>query len=288
MKIGFFGTGLMGEPMAKRLLDAYGSLGVFNRTKEKTKKLSEAGAIVFDNAESLVDYSDVIICMLSEIDAIVNVFLGIPKDSYKGKTFINMSTIAPAESLNLAEFFTDAGCEFIEAPVLGSIPQVVAGELIIMVSSPEKSFEQYSEIFNHLGKKVVFMGDYSKASAIKLALNQLIATLTTAFSMSLGFVRESNVDVDIFMDILRNSALYAPTFDKKLDRMLNWDFSNPNFPLKHLLKDVHLMIDSFMKKDINVDTLFGVESVIRAGLEEGHSDEDYSSLYAAVHKKKEN
>ena len=101
--------------------------------------------------------------------------------------------------------------------------------------------------------------------------------------MSLGYLRERNVDVDKFMDILRGSALYAPTFDKKLSNYLDRDFENPNFPLKHLLKDVRLMISQFEQEGINTLPLEGVETIVQKGLEEKLSDKDYSSLYNVVH-----
>ncbi len=285
MKVGFFGTGLMGEPMAMRLIAAGYNVGVYNRTIEKTKNLEENSAVVFNNPLDLVEHSDLLICMLSDYSAIENVFLQIPPEKYSGKTILQMSTISPDENLSLAKFFGDAGCNFIEAPVLGSIPQVKSGELIVMVSSSKELFEEYADVFKTFGKKIILIGDYGKASALKLALNQLIATLTTAFSMSLGFVRENGVEVEQFMDILRNSALYAPTFDKKLDRMLERKFDEPNFPLKHLLKDVNLIIDSFAKSNIDTNTLEGVRKVIEKGITAGHTWDDYSSLYNAVHNK---
>ena len=74
-------------------------------------------------------------------------------------------------------------------------------------------------------------------------MNQLIAGLTSSFSLSLSLIEKEAVDVDQFMEVVRSSALYAPTFDKKLDRMLERDFSNPNFPSKHLSKDTKLFLD---------------------------------------------
>jgi 3-hydroxyisobutyrate dehydrogenase len=127
------------------------------------------------------------------------------------------------------------------------------------------------------------MGNVGKATAAKLAVNQLIASLTSAFAMSLGYLRESGVNVNRFMEILRNSALYAPTFDKKLKRMLTRNFNNPNFPVKHLLKDVDLMLTEFAKKGINIDTLEGVKKILLKNLDRNEAEMDYSALYNAVH-----
>ena len=116
--------------------------------------------------------------------------------------------------------------------------------------------------------------------ALKLALNQLIAGLTNSFALSLAFAQQQNVPLDAFMGILRKSALYAPTFDKKLDRMLDGNFANPNFPVKHLLKDVRL----FLKEAGALDTgaLAGSEKTLEGAIWMGLAEMDYSALFAAV------
>lgn len=121
-----------------------------------------------------------------------------------------------------------------------------------------------------------------KASALKLALNQLIASLTASFSLSLGLVLHAGVDPDIFMRVLRNSALYAPTFDKKLDNMKNRNFIPPNFPVKHLLKDVDLILNSSSKAGLNTAQLEGARKILVDAIEKGLKEEDYSALYNAV------
>jgi 3-hydroxyisobutyrate dehydrogenase len=144
-------------------------------------------------------------------------------------------------------------------------------------------FKQWVSFLKVFGDRVIRMGNVGKATAAKLALNQLIASLTTAFAMSLGYLRESGVNVKRFMEILRISALYAPTFDKKLNRMVNRNFVNPNFPVKHLLKDVDLMLAEFGKKGVNIDPLEGVQKILLKTITDGEADMDYSALYNAVH-----
>jgi 3-hydroxyisobutyrate dehydrogenase len=102
--------------------------------------------------------------------------------------------------------------------------------------------------------------------------------------MSLGYLKEKDVDVNLFMDILRESALYAPTFDKKFSNMLERKFTNPNFPLKHLLKDVNLIIDEFVENKIDCTPLKGVKGILLKAVEDGNSELDYSALYNSVYK----
>src|SRR5436305_13020846 len=91
-----------------------------------------------------------------------------------------------------------------------------------------------------LGPGARLVGPVGHAATLKLAMNQLIASLSAAFSLSLGMVRRKGIEVDLFMDILRKSAFFAPTFDRKLPQMLARDFSSPNFPAALLLKDLDL------------------------------------------------
>ena len=283
MKIGLIGTGLMGSPIVEKLLDANFDMRVYNRTASRVTKLVEKGAKKYTSINELIKDSDVIISMLADFDAFNELVLSKGLNNLEGKTFIQMSTIAPPESLELQKRIEKLGGEYLEAPVLGSIPQIKAGELIILVGSTKEQFEKWQNIFSILGNKILHIGKVGDAAAMKLALNQLIITETTAFSMSLGYVREHNLDVEQFMDILRGSALYAPTFDKKLPRMLERNFENPNFPVKHLLKDLDLILNEFGNSDINTNALKGIRKIIISELEKGEGNLDYSAIYNSIH-----
>lgn len=282
MNIGLIGAGLMGKPMAIKIKQARFNIAIYNRTNEKAKDLQNEGIYSFNSVKELIEATDVILLVVSDYNAITNVLF--TEDlSFENKTIIQMSTISPNESILLQNRITKLKGHYFEAPVLGSTPQIDERKLIVLIGGQEEDEKKYSKLFSSFSNKIVFIGEVGKASAIKLALNQLIASETAAFSMSLGYLRERNVDVEKFMDILRGSALYAPTFDKKLPNYMQRDFSNPNFPLKHLLKDVRLMISQFNEGGINTLLLEGVEKVIREGLKQKLSEKDYSSLYNVIH-----
>ncbi len=282
-KIAFFGTGLLGNPMAHRLLEAKHDVVVYNRTTSKTDSLRESGAEVVLNPAEAFEKAQVFITMLSDYQAIDEVLFSESSRTFEGKTWIQMSTISPVESLLLKQQFEEAGGEYMEAPVLGSIPQAKHRSLVVLYGGLVAQFKHWGGFLKVFGDRVIRMGNVGKATAAKLALNQLIASLTTAFAMSLGYLRESGVNVKRFMEILRVSALYAPTFDKKLNRMVNRNFINPNFPVKHLLKDVDLMLAEFGKKGVNIDPLEGVQKILLKAIADGEADMDYSALYNAVH-----
>jgi len=283
MNIAFFGTGLLGEPMAHQLPAAEYPLIVYNRTLSKTETLKKKGAAVAKTPAEAMEKAEVFITMLSDYRAIDQVMFSGDPALFKGKTLVQMSTISPDESLRLKERIENAGGEYLEAPVLGSIPQAKSRTLFILVGGSDAQFKKWDPLLSVFGDKRVHIGGVGKAAAAKLALNQLIASLTTTFAMSLGFLREKEVDIGKFMGILRESALYAPTFDKKFDKMMKRDFTNPNFPVKHLLKDVELILDAFNNAGIHTAPLQGVKEILFKAVDIGDSDMDYSALYNAIH-----
>ena len=283
MQVGFIGTGLMGLPMAQKLVEAGVELVAYNRTLEKLEPLQKAGVRIAQQPLEAIIGSDCVILMLTNASAIRSLLLSEDvKQHLAEKTVIQMSTIAPSESIAIAKDIIAAGGEYLEAPVLGSIPEAQSGKLIVMVGGTEAQFERWQALLQNFGAKPLLIGEVGTASAIKLALNQLIAYLSTAFALSLGFVERQGADVDIFMQILRQSALYAPTFDKKLQRMRDRNYDNPNFPTKHLLKDTELFINQAQGEGMNISSIEGVKKILEIAITSGFADADYSSLFSAI------
>jgi 3-hydroxyisobutyrate dehydrogenase len=283
VKIGLIGTGLMGLPMAQRLLSASVPLVVYNRTASKLEPLRQAGAEIAASASDLLQQCQGVIVMLTNAQAIRQMLLSEEaRPHLAGRTAIQMGTIAPSESRGLQDEIAAAGGDYLEAPVLGSIPEVKEGKLLVMVGAEPVQFQKWLFLLQHFGSDPVRVGSIGSAAALKLALNQLIASLTTAFSLSLGFAQQQGVEVETFMQILRQSALYAPTFDKKLQRMLDANYSNPNFPTKHLLKDTDLFLGEATDLGQQVYSLVGVRRILEIACELGLAESDYSALFAAV------
>ncbi|HKJ10683.1 MAG TPA: NAD(P)-dependent oxidoreductase [Gammaproteobacteria bacterium] len=283
MDIAFLGTGLMGHPMARRLLEHGHRVAVYNRTAEKAADLVESGAAAAETPARAIADSEWVVMMLADAGAIEQALLDASVTSLlSGRRVMNMGTIAPHEARELAGRVQAAGGEFMECPVLGSIPEAGAGTLILMFGGTEQQFDAAMPLLRALGPKPLHIGPVGHASALKLAMNQLIAGLTTAFSLSLGLIRSEGVEVDKFMTVVRDSALYAPTYDKKLGRMLAGDFANPNFPLRHMLKDVRLLLDTAARDGLDVQVLQAVESMLEQGDRSGLGDQDYSALYSLV------
>ncbi len=284
MQVGLMGTGLMGLPMALRLLAHEFVVVAYNRTATKLAPLQTHGAKVAIAPAALIQETDCIVLMLTNAAAIRELVLApASREGLPGKTVIQMGTIAPAESRQLQAEIRAAGGEYLEAPVLGSIPEAQAGNLIVMVGSTPAQFDQWQPVLRCFGAAPRWMGEVGTAAAVKLALNQLIGSMTAAFATSLGFVQQQGADSELFMQILRESALYAPTFDKKLQRLRDRAYANPNFPTKHLLKDTALFLQAAEGAGVHGEIPAAVQAILERALKLGWADADYSSLYEAIH-----
>ncbi len=283
MKVGMIGTGLMGTPMALTLQKAGHTVVAYNRSAEKLAPLAAAGIQTVATPADVFHACDCTILMLADAAAIAaTLFTSDTEAVLAGHTLIQMGTIAPEQSRDLQAQVEAAQGQYLEAPVLGSIPQARDGSLIVMVGSTPAQFGQWQPVLKTLGEQILHIGPVGSGAAMKLAMNQLIGSLTTAFALSLALVQREQIPVETFMEIVRNSALYAPTFDKKLSRMCDRNFSNPNFPTKHLLKDMRLFAQAAESAGLEPALADTVATVVQQAIAQGLADADYSALYAAV------
>jgi 3-hydroxyisobutyrate dehydrogenase len=283
MKISVIGAGLMGGAIARKLFEHKNDVIAYNRTKEKLEPLKSIGVKIAETPAEAVENSEVVILMLADANAINSVMINENVlEKVKGKLVIQMGTILPEESKSFQKIFTENMAEYFEAPVLGSIPQILNENLIVLVGSSKDQFEKHKHIFSAFSKEIYHIGEIGQAAAIKLAFNNLIASLIPAFSLSFGILKKSGVNPEIFMEILRKSALYAPTFDSKLPMILSEDFSKANFPAKHMLKDGRLIEKFASQLNLNTKVINALNTVIEEAVNSGYADQDYSSVYKAI------
>jgi len=286
MNIGIIGIGLMGHAFVERFQSQGYTVRVFNRTRDAVKDLEESGVVVWSTVEELISASDTIILMVSNADAIREVLsLDQSEDQQpkmQGKTFLQMATISPSQSIAIEADIASPGGRYLEAPVLGSLPEAKAGTLIIMAGGQQPVFDDSLPVLQVLGTSPRYIGQTGSAAALKLAMNQLIAALTAGFSLSLGYAQKNGVEPDVFMDTVRESALYAKTYDKKLEKYLSRDFGKANFSTRHLLKDVRLFIDDARAAGLNTAALEGIEQITSQTVDDGYDVMDYSSIYQAI------
>lgn len=282
MDIGIIGIGLMGHAFVERFLSQGHQVRVFNRTREHIEDLAQSGAILCASVDELISSCHTIILMLSHEDAIRSLLALDQQGQFQGRTIIQMATISPAQSRSISDAVAACGGQYLEAPVLGSIPEARAGTLIIMAAGEKAVFEKSLPVLQVLGAAPRYIGETGSAAALKLSMNQLIASLTAGFSLSLGYALKNGVDAELFMDTLRESALYAKTYDKKLQKYLSRDFGTANFSTRHLLKDIRLFIDDARAAGLSTDALQGIEKITSATVDNGYELMDYSSIYQTI------
>ncbi|PZV00807.1 MAG: hydroxyacid dehydrogenase [Leptolyngbya sp.] len=276
----------MGSPMALRLMSAGHRVWVYNRTPARLKPLELAGARVCATPLALIQNVEAVIFMVTNGEAVRSLLeamgLGDSPLPLAHKAIIQMGTIAPTESHQLSQMVAQAGGTYLEAPVLGSIPEAKNGKLIIMVGAENDAYQRWQPLLECLGTTLYHVGPVGSAATLKLAMNQLIGSLTAAFAQSLGLVQTAGIDVETFMAVVRQSALYAPTFDKKLHRMQTRQFADPNFPTKHLLKDMGLFVDAAKAAGLSPFPAESVRQLVKQTVQAGFDDDDYAALFNIV------
>ncbi len=282
MQIAILGGGLMGQAVSQRLINQQQTLTVYNRSPDKLTALRDLGAEITDNAEQAVADADIILLLLSDATAIEAVLASISGHLLRGNLLVQMGTISPQQSQQIADYCQQLNAGYLECPVLGSLPEARSGKLILMAGGEASDYQFALPVLKLLGENPQLIGPVGQGAAMKLAMNQLIAGLTASFSLSLALIENQGIDSEQFMALLRNSALYAPTFDKKLDRMRQRDFADPNFPTKHLAKDSRLFLEVAEQLRLDASGLQGVMKLLDKTLAMGLEDTDYSAIYAAV------
>ena len=279
MEISLVGSGLLGTAIGERLLARGYRLHVWNRRQERAQALVAAGAQLASSPAEAVAAGELVITVLSDGPITAEVLLNQAGTALPGRLVLQVATIAPAESCALAIALQQRGARYLETPVLGSRPEALAGCLQVMVGGELADLERARPVLLALGGEPRHLGPVGAALHTKLALNQLIASLTHSFSLALHVVQQAGVEVETFMAILRESALYAPTFDKKLAKELADDYSNPNFPTAHLRKDLQLFLTAAAALQLETQGLRGLAELLERATAAGLDELDYSSLH---------
>jgi len=276
-RIALLGTGLLGEAIGHRLLAEEIDLGVWNRNPERCQELLNAGAAWINDLKEVTANWDGVITVLRDGPVTQQVVAAL--GDLRSCCIIPMGTMGVSEIRALDLQIQKQNGKCLEAPVLGSKPQAISGKLLVMAGGESELFEQQLPLLKLLAEKPLLVGPIGSGAATKLALNQLIASLTHAFSLSLRLVQKAGVPVETFMSILRPSALYAPTFDKKLRRMLDGHYANPNFSTALLRKDLRLFLEEAATAELQTQGLQGLDTL----LEQSSGGELDALDYCALH-----
>tara|TARA_B100000963_G_scaffold334620_1_gene327971 strand:- start:2 stop:592 length:591 start_codon:yes stop_codon:yes gene_type:complete len=196
-----------------------------------------------------------------------------------------MGTVGASLSKKIESLIVSKGGYYLEAPVLGSVPESLQGKLLIMVGGDKNKYEECKVIFSALSKKILYFKSVQQAASCKLALNYQIASLTYNFSLTLRYLIESDIDLDLFMEFLRNSALYTKTYDKKLSRFKDKDYKNGNFNIDNLSKDINLFTKEINNMKINGQSIEILNEILGQYKKFNLDNLDYSCLHELTLKK---
>jgi 3-hydroxyisobutyrate dehydrogenase len=242
-KLGWIGLGRMGIPMLQQLIKAGYAVNVYNRSKEKEDGLKDV--TVAANPAVVIDESDIVFVMVSDDQAIRDLFSGsdgLLNSAATGKVIVNMSTVSPAISKEMAALCQQKGNWYIDAPVSGSVKQAEEGTLVIMVGGEQETFNQVKPVLEKLGKLAMLVGPVGAGNTAKLAVNTLLSIHAQGLAEAVAFAETNGIKPEDMMHIVNNSALGNPLNKIKGQAILD-DNYKPAFALKHIAKDLRLAKD---------------------------------------------
>lgn len=238
--VGFIGLGLMGVPMAKRILGAGFPLTVWNRTPEKAESVLEAGAKWAGSPKEVALASDVVVTMVTDSQAVLAVTCG-PKGllegAHPGLILIDMSTIEPATTKAVASRAAAVGVEMLDAPVVGTTPQAEQGTLGILAGGPVETLEKARPVLSALGQKIVHVGPIGSGITVKL-INQIVfAVVMEVNAEAMVLAQKAGIDPQKLLEVLSAGGARTIAMEMRGPRMIERDFS-PRFSLANQHKDL--------------------------------------------------
>jgi len=282
MRVAFLGMGIMGRPMAANLVKAGHEVSIWNRTTGKDLE----GARTASSPAEAARGAEIVWMCLADTKAVENVLFG-PSGAEEalteGMIIADSSTISPSATLRFAERVKRRGVHYVDAPMTGSKIAAESGSLIFMVGGAEPVLATLAPLFQAMGKQVFHMGDTSKGQATKLAMNLQIALIYEGFAEALTLATKLGVDINRLMPLVQASMVRSGVVDYKAPFIMKRDFS-PNFPLRLMLKDIHLTLEAAKEARVRLPGLEAVEEVYDLAAEEGHQDLDYAATLTLLEK----
>jgi 3-hydroxyisobutyrate dehydrogenase/2-hydroxy-3-oxopropionate reductase len=282
MRVAFLGMGIMGRPMAANLVKVGHEVSIWNRTAGKDLE----GARTASSPAEAVRGVEVVWMCVSDTKAVENVLFG-PSGAEEalteGMIIADSSTISPSATLRFAERVKRRGVHYVDAPMTGSKIAAESGSLIFMVGGDEPILASLAPLFQAMGKQVFHMGGTSKGQATKLAMNLQIALIYEGFAEALTLATKLGVDINRLMPLVQASMVRSGVVDYKAPFIMKRDFS-PNFPLRLMLKDIHLTLEAAKEARVRLPGLEAVEEVYDLAAEEGHQDLDYAATLTLLEK----
>lgn len=278
--IGFIGLGIMGKPMAKNLIEAGYDLVVYNRSQTAVDELVQFGASAAGSSEQVAQKSDVVITMLPNSPDVESVILGesgVLSGAKSGSIIIDMSSIEPLVSRQIAKETEARGIEFLDAPVSGGEIGAIEGKLAIMVGGKQTVFDSCLDIFHILGKSVVRVGEVGAGGFAKLA-NQIIVALNIA-AVSEAFVlgQKAGLNPARLFEAIRGGLAGSHVMDAKIPPIMDRQFK-PGFKIELHEKDIKNALKTAVGLDVPLPLTGLIEAILSSLVSDGKGTLDHSAI----------
>lgn len=245
-KIGFIGTGVMGNPMASHILKEGYELYVYNRTSVKTQSLVASGAHACDSPGSVAEMCDIIFAIVGFPKDVETVFLGsngIVEKAKPGSIIVDMTTSTPDLAKKIASVAIKKGLHSLDAPVSGGDVGAKSGMLSIMVGGKKEIFNRVLPLFELMGSNVVYQGSAGSGQHTKMANQIGIASSMLAMCESLTYAKAAGLDQKTVLKSISSGAAGSWSLTNLAPRILRDDYE-PGFFVRHFIKDMQIAIDS--------------------------------------------
>jgi 3-hydroxyisobutyrate dehydrogenase-like beta-hydroxyacid dehydrogenase len=282
--LGFVGLGVMGSRMVKRLLDAGHSVTGYNRTRAKAQWLLDAGMKWADTARAVAAAAEITFSMVTNteaLQAITGGSDGILAGLSAGKIYIDMSTVSPAASRELAKEVAAKGAQMLDAPVSGSVITLEEGKLSIMVGGGRNAFERALPILEAIGPKVTHVGGNGLAVSMKVATNLSLAVQMLAFSEGVLLAERSGISRAIAVEVLLNSVIASPMVKYRGPFVLHMP-DEAWFDVNMMQKDLLLALEMGRQLDLPLPTTAITNEMLTAARGMGLAEKDFAILFEAL------
>ena len=280
-KIAFLGLGMMGAPIATRLLQAGHELTVWNRTPDRAKPLAARGAKVARSPAEAGTGAAFAITMLATPEALKEVVSGehgLVRALGPGQVYVDMSTVGPHVIRSIAAQFPN-GVTVVDAPVRGSVSQAAEGRLEIFAGASAEDFERVHPILESLGS-VIHIGGPGAGAAMKLVANLALGASIAAVGEALALGEALGLGRAPLLNMLEGSQV-GPAVRVKRANIESGHYP-PNFKLRHAAKDLRLVIEAAAAVDRDLKVSAAARAWLDAGVERGAADLDYSAVVATI------
>ena len=280
MDIGFIGLGIMGKPMAKNLLKAGHTLVVYDILEAPVRELVQAGATAGTSPSDVASRNKLIITMLPNSPHVKQAVLG--KDGViegvkPGSVLVDMSSIAPLASREVAAELAKVGVEMLDAPVSGGEPKAIDGTLAIMVGGKQAIFESVNDVLLKMGASAVLCGDIGAGNVTKLANQIIVAINIAAMSEALVLATKAGVDPERVFDAIKGGLAGSTVLNAKAPMVLVGNYK-PGFRIELHIKDLQNALDTAHETVTPIPLTGQVMEMMQALKVEGKQTDDHGGL----------